>query len=176
MAKLTGPIQAEGYWGRNQVRWEDITRWDRYSREACVEYSAYLRRVRAHIAMESGGKQRTVQENYENGFSYGLMQVVPRWWGDLIRRLSGTTYRNEARLGRLLLDDPRLAIMCGVAVLRYYYDQYGTWAKASSGFFTGTPNWNGSDTVNDTTGTQYRDVLNRLIEEQGSPTLPRNRV
>ncbi len=162
----TGPIRAEGYWGRNRVTWERITRWDRHSRDACAEFGAPLVRVRAHIAMESGGNPRTVQRNPEHGDSYGLLQVVPRWWGDLIRRLSGTTLRTEAELGQLLLDRPRLAVRCGVAVLRYYFDEYGSWAKASSGFFTGTPDWNGRDTVNGTTGRAYRDALNNLIAEQ----------
>ena len=141
MGVPTGPIRAEGYWGRNTVLWGQITRWDEHMRAANSRYQAPPRRIRAHIAMESGGKPRTVQKNYENGFSYGLLQVVPRWWGDLIRELSGTNVRGESALGQLLLDDPRLAVMCGVAVLRYYYDQYGgSWAKASSGFFTGTSN------------------------------------
>ena len=165
-APPTGPIQAAGYWGRNQVTWEQITRWDRQSRDACAEFGAPLLRVRAHIAMESGGDRWRVQRNPENGDSYGLLQVVPRWWGDLIRELSGSDAQGEAELGQLLLDRPRLAVRCGVAVLRYYFDEYGSWAKASSGFFTGTPNWNGQDTVNGTTGAAYRDVLNRLIDEQ----------
>ena len=165
-APPTGPIQAAGYWGRNQVTWEQITRWDRQSRDACAEFGAPLVRVRAHIAMESGGDRWRVQRNPENGDSYGLLQVVPRWWGDLIRRLSGTNERDEAKLGQLLLDRPRLAVRCGVAVLRYYYDEYGSWAKASSGFFTGTPDWNGRDTVNGTTGRAYRDALNNLIAER----------
>ena len=165
-APPTGPIRAEGYWGRNRVTWEQITRWDRHSRDACAEFGAPLRRVRAHIALESGGNPRTVQYNRENGNSYGLLQVVPRWWGDLIRRLSGTNVQGEAELGQLLLDRPRLAVRCGVAILRYYFDEYGSWDKASSGFFTGTPNWNGQDTVNGTTGTTYRFALNNLIAEQ----------
>lgn len=170
MAAPTGPIRAQGYWGRNSVMWGQITRWDGHTRAASARYQAPLRRIRAHIAIESGGKSQTVQKNYDNGFSYGLMQVVPRWWGDLIRDLSGTNLRGEAELGQLLLDDPRLAVMCGVAVLRSFFDQYGgSWAKASSGFFTGTPDWNGHDTVNGTTGTTYRDVINRLIAEQDPP-------
>ncbi len=169
MAMPTGPIRAKGYWGRNSVMWGQITRWDEHTRAARARYEAPLRRIRAHIAIESGGKPRIVQKNYENGFSYGLLQVVPRWWGDLIRELSGKNVRGEAALGQLLLDDPRLAVMCGVAVLRSYFDQYGSWARASSGFFTGTPDWNGQDTVNGTTGIAYRDVINRLIAEQKTP-------
>ena len=162
----TGPVKTPNpQGGPFGVDWSKITRWTEEAGDATVEFGVPTERILATIVIESGGEPTAIQRNNTNGWSYGLMQVVPRWHGDLIRRLSGETYRREADLGQLLLDDPSLAIRCGAAILRSYYTQHGSWDRASSAFFLGNPDWRGQDTVNGNTGEGYRRSLNGLMEE-----------
>lgn len=98
-------------------------------------------------------------------WSYGLMQVVPLYWRDLIGRLAGRSFTTDDAAGQAMVADPLLAIRAGAAVLRDYQQAHGSWDAASSAFFTGTPNWNGQDSVNGTTGNQYKRAVDGLIAE-----------
>ncbi len=124
-------------------------------------------RIKAHIVIESQGVPDAIQKNNQSGWSFGLMQVVPRWWSAVILRLAG---RDDAELaehevGQLLIDDPTLATRAGAAVLRSFFDGVRDWDRASSKFFLGNPDWIGADTVNGNTGRQYRAALQGLIAE-----------
>lgn len=149
------------------IAWERVTRWTGEAQNACDEFNTPLSRVLATIVIESGGDPKAVQRNDENGWSYGLMQVVPRWWNATIRVLSGTTLTRDADLGLLMLNNPLLAIRCGVAVLNTYVVKHDSWDRASSMFFLGNPDWRGQDTANGNTGEGYRRSLNGLMEEIG---------
>jgi hypothetical protein len=166
LANLDGVIVARNPGDRPfGLLWSNITRWRAEIERACAEFGTPVARVASHIVIESHGNRKAVQENDQNGWSYGLMQVVPRWHGALIRRLSGSSATNEATLGQLLIDDPLLAIRCGCAILASLYKTHGSWDKASSAFFLGNPDWRGADTVNGNTGEGYRRSLNALIAE-----------
>ncbi len=135
---------------------------------AAAEFDVPAERIKAHIVIESGGDPDAVQRNEQNGWSFGLMQVVPRWWRDLILQLTGRpdTGQSERDIGQLLLDDPELAVRAGAGVLKAIFD--GNWDRTSSTFFLGNPDWVGADTVNGNSGQQYRAMLNGLIAEINS--------
>ena len=146
--------------------WSAINRWDEDILKAVVADEVPPARVKAHIVIESRGDPGAVQRNNANGWSYGLMQVVPRWWKSEIGQLSGRSYLTEQDAGQAMLDDPLLAIRAGCRVLRTFKDTHNeTWDQASSRFFLGNPDWAGSDTVNGTTGKTYKATLDALMAE-----------
>lgn len=167
-----GPIRTPAPWGRTEIAWERITRWHQEVRAASREFSVPASRIYAHIAIESQGDPAAVQRNGQ-GTSYGLMQVAPRWWRPDVARLAGRRFRSDEECGRALLHDPLLAVRAGCYVLRTFHDQYDSWDAASSAFFTGTPDWDGRDRVNGTTGAGYKRALDSLIAEiEGAGTSP----
>lgn len=174
MATLpSGPIRTPSPQGGSfGIDWERVTRWEPQARAAAAELNVPLARVMATVVIESGGNPDAVQRNDANGWSYGLMQVVPRWHQALIARLAGKAFRGEGEAGQAMLDQPSLALRAGCAVLRQYYDQHGTWDRASSAFFLGNPDWRGIDTVNGNTGAGYRRALDGLIAEYGEEETP----
>ncbi len=127
-------------------------------------------RLLAHIVIESQGIPTAIQRNPSNGDSFGLLQVVPRWWQAMIEALAERSFASHEAAGQAMITDPFLAIRCGSAVLGSFYGQFGSWDAASSGFFTGKPNWDGADTVNGTRGGDYKQCLNELIVELGVAT------
>lgn len=162
-----GPIKAIA----EPLDWSAITKYDDYIREAAEPVGWPVERVRGHIVIESRGDPHAVQRNATNGDSFGLLQVVPYgigWegWHELVKEKAGLSRGASRNQVNVALYDPRINIAVGVAILESFYVQHGTLDRASSAFFTGTPNWGGSDTVNGTTGRQYRDTLNALIREQ----------
>ena len=164
----TGPIKTIAPWGRSfGVDWEQINRWDAAIHAAATEANVPFERIKAHIVIESQGVPDAIQKNDQNGWSFGLMQVVPRWWRTLILRLAGREddNLNERQVGQFLIDDPALAVRAGAGVLRSYFDEVKDWERASSKFFLGNPDWIGADTVNGNTGPQYRTALRGLIAE-----------
>lgn len=173
----SGPIATLAPWNGKPfgVEWWRITRWLLEMESASREFGGVpVSRIAAHIVIESQGEPSAMQVNAANGNSYGLMQVVPRYWRADIERLSGRAYGSEDAAGRALLGDPFLAIRAGTLVLAAFYRKHGTWDAASSAFFTGTPNWRGQDGVNGTTGHAYKVALDSLIAEwdaaDGAPT------
>lgn len=169
----TGPVVTRNPKGQSYgIPWSQLTRWDNEVQEAASESSVPEPRLYGHMLIESQGKPRAVQQNNANGWSYGLLQVVPRYWRALINELAGANYRTENEAGNALLDNPRLAVRAGAAVLRRYFDDHQDWDRASSAFFTGNPNWEGADNVNGTRGGDYRRTLNQAITEFESATHP----
>lgn len=167
----TGIIQTKIPNVSSPVRWEDITRYDEFVTKEAEPLGWPIERIRAHIAIESQGFKDAIQMNTSNGYSYGLMQVVPYgygWegWHKLVKEKAGLPANADRDTVIAKLFDPAINIACGVAILESFYQQYGTTDKASSAFFTGRSDWGAGDTVNGTTGEQYRDAMNGLIAEQ----------
>lgn len=164
----TGPITTPGI---PRADWSDITRYDDLIHTEADPVGWPIDRIRGHIVIESGGNPRAIQRNASNGFSYGLLQIVPYgvgWdgWNALVREKAGL--RSSAGRDKVVdaLYDPKINIAVGVAILESFYQQHGTLDKASSAFFLGNPNWRGADTVNGNSGLWYRDTLAALIAEQ----------
>ena len=160
-----GPILTQAPWGSFGIDWAEINRWDDAIDRASSETGVPSELIKAHIVVESSGQPDAIQRNDANGWSFGLMQVVPRWWKSTILQLAGRrdTGQSEREVGQLLLDDPTLAVRAGAAVLKSVFD--GNWDRASSRFFLGNPDWNGHDLVNFQTGQQYKAMLEGLIGE-----------
>lgn len=166
-----GPVKTSMPWGRIDLDWEAITRYDAFILEAATPVGWPIERVRGHIVVESQGDPKARQENGSNGWSYGLMQVVPYgvgWegWHATVKEKAGLPKNASRERVIEALYDPRVNILCGVHVLETFYQQHGTLDKASSAFFLGNPDWRGRDTVNGNEGVAYRDSLNGLIAEQ----------
>lgn len=164
----SGPITTAGFSG---VNWEAVTRYDDVIHAAADPVGWPMARVRGHILIESQGDPRAIQQNASNGYSYGLMQVVPYgvgWegWHKLVKDKAGLPANASKQQVIDALYDPAVNIAVGVAILEGFYQQYGRLDEASSAFFLGNPNWKGADTVNGNTGTWYRNTLNALIKEQ----------
>ncbi len=133
--------------------------------QAHDEFNVPIDRLASHMIIESGGDPKAVQVNPTNGNSYGLLQVVPRWWKKDIDRLAGQHYLTERDAGQAMINNPLLAVRCGAYVLKTMFDTHGSWDRASSAFFVGNPNWAGGDYVNGTTAGEYRTRLNTLIAD-----------
>ena len=156
-----GKIRALG----DGTRWSAANQWDDLTAKAAAEAGVPASRVKAHIVVESRGDPGAVQRNPQ-GASYGLMQVVPRWWRSEIGRLAGRSYATDEDAGQAMMADPLLAIRAGCRVLQVFRDDYDeTWDQASSRFFLGNPNWQGGDTENGTSGQDYKRLLDALIAE-----------
>ena len=172
LSKLSGTIRTLRPQSSNPygIPWSNIGRYAAHITEAAERYGAEPERIAAHIVIESDGEPKAVQKNDANGWSYGLMQVVPYgvgwegWHGRIAELSDPADAGNRTAIIRALYD-PRINILVGTSILADFKNQYGTWDKASSAFFTGGPNWGGSDTVNGTTGRAYRDTLRALIAE-----------
>lgn len=82
----------------------------------------------------------------DNGRSFGLMQIQPRWW---------TSYFNDYGCSDWLSVSDNVTVGC--AILRYLYDSYGDTVLVLNAYNTGNPNnYNG-----------YSDrVLSNLYEVQ----------
>jgi murein DD-endopeptidase MepM/ murein hydrolase activator NlpD len=168
----TGRITTAGISGM----WEDITRYDAVLHEFADPVGWPLPRLRATIAIESGGNPMAVQQNASNGWSYGLMQIVHYgvgWegWHELVHRTARLITPSRDDIIEALYD-PLTNIAVGVTILESLYVQHGTLDKANSAFFLGNPDWRGADTVNGNTGTWYQRTLHALIEEQGGTAPP----
>ncbi len=166
-----GKVKTPMPWGPIDLNWDRITRYDAIIERETAPVGWPMERVRGHIVIESQGNPRAIQKNTSNGFSYGLMQVVPfgvGWegWHELVAEKSGLS--NNASDQQLIdaLYDPDINIAVGVSILESLYQQYGTLDRASSAFFLGNPDWRGQDTVNGNTGVAYQRCISGLITEQ----------
>src|SRR5262249_44558910 len=85
------------------VAGEQINRWDDAIEQASNEFGVPAERMKAHIVVESAGQPDAIQQNAQ-GWSFGLMQVVPRWWRDVILRLAQRpdTGQDDREIGQLL--------------------------------------------------------------------------
>lgn len=156
---MTVPQEIQPYWHAMQT----------ISSESGVPAS----RIGGHVIIESNGDARAIQRNNQNGWSYGLMQIVPftadpqrqGWEGHhaLVRQIAGLPATATRQQVIDALYDPVTNLRVGCAILADLKRGYGSWDKASSAFFLGNPDWRGADTVNGNTGTWYRDALNDWI-------------
>ena len=176
LSKLTGTINTKrpNSGQPYNIPWSNVARYAEFITEASQRYGAEPERIAAHIVIESDGEPLAVQRNASNGWSYGLMQVVPfgvGWAGwhrrvkDIARIRETADERSYAEEIVDALYDPRINILVGASILADFKAQHGSWDAASSAFFTGGPNWGGSDTVNGTTGKAYKKTLNALMKE-----------
>jgi murein DD-endopeptidase MepM/ murein hydrolase activator NlpD len=166
-----GKVKTPMPWGSITLDWDKITRYDAIIERETVPVGWPMERVRGHIVIESQGDPRAIQKNTSNGYSYGLLQIVPfgvGWegWHKLVREKAGLSKSapNQAVIDALY--DPDVTIAVGVAILESLYQQYGTLDRASSAFFLGNPDWRGQDTVNGNTGIAYQRAITGLITEQ----------
>jgi murein DD-endopeptidase MepM/ murein hydrolase activator NlpD len=156
---------------RLNIGWDAITKYDAILKPEVDAVQWPIERTRGHIVIESQGNPKAVQKNNSNGWSYGLMQVVPYgvgWagWHKLVKEIAGLPANASKENVVDALNDPKINIPVGVAILEGLYQQYGTLDKASSAFFLGNPYWDGADTVNGNTGDAYKRSLTGLITEQ----------
>ena len=147
------------------IDWDRIFQYKREIRHASKEFRVPQKRLEGTIVIESQGNRYAVQKNDSNGWSYGLMQIVPHgvgWdgWYETVYRLAG--YRGDATT---MLYDPLLNLRVGASILHNMRDTHSTWDRASSAFFLGNPHWIGWDTVNGNSGPRYRNTLRGLIRE-----------
>lgn len=150
--------------------WSGIARHRSDILAAAAEFGVPPERAAATVVVETGGTgdPTAVQPNASNGFSYGLMQIVPygvRWegWHRDVARLAGAPDEREAVIAALKV--PLVNLRVGCYVLSVQYRNHGNWDKASSAFFLGNPDWRGWDTHNGNSGPAYRATLNGLIRE-----------
>src|SRR5215207_5915193 len=89
-----GPVKTHSpQGGRFGIDWGEITRYDLFIHTAADPVGWPIERVRGHIVIESQGDPKAVQRNARNGWSYGLMQVVPYgvgWagWNTLVKEIA----------------------------------------------------------------------------------------
>ena len=169
----TGPVQTPAPWGDGSfgVNWENVTQYDAFIHEATDPVGWPIERIRAHIMIESQGIPDAIQQNNSNGWSYGLMQVVPYgvgWegWHELVKEKAGLPAHAPEQKVRQALADPQTNIQVGVAILETFYVKCGKLDGASSSFFTGTCNWWGDDPISKVTGEKYKATIDGLIAEQ----------
>lgn len=173
-----GKVETAMPWGPIDLAWNKITKYDDIIVTETVPVGWPVERVRGHIVVESQGDPLAVQKNDSNGWSYGLMQVVPYgvgWsgWHTLVRQKAGLPTNAPRQDVIDALYDPKINIAVGVAILESLYQQYGSLDRASSAFFLGNPDWQGQDTVNGNTGVAYQRCIGELIEEQRGVSHPK---
>jgi cell wall-associated NlpC family hydrolase len=133
--------------------WANIDQWNPAINAAAAKWGVDPNRLKAHMRIESGGDPNAVQNNPTNGNTYGMMQINPQIWNETLRANGIDMFTPEGNIE-------------GAAfILNSLNKQYGSWDAASSAFFTGNPYWQGADTVNGTTGDDYRSALNGYIRE-----------
>lgn len=166
----TGPIQTAAPGGGSfGIDWSVINQYDELIARACDEFRVPFGRLKAVIPIESRGDRRAVQQNDTNGWSYGLVQVVPygKGWdrAAAIAHIAGLPAGYTRQQVIDALYDPAINLRVGAAILRGFYDPHGDWDAANSSFFTGKPGWGSGDGVNGTTGQQYKRSLDGLLSE-----------
>lgn len=166
----TGPIQtAAPQGGSFGIDWSVINQYDELIARACDEFRVPFARLKGPIPIESLGNRRAVQKNDANGWSYGLVQVVPYGVGwdraAAIAKIAGlgSTYTREQVINALY--DPAINLRVGASILAGFYATHKDWDAANSSFFIGKPGWGSGDSVNGTTGQQYKRSLDGLLSE-----------
>lgn len=92
----------------------------------CSEFGFSYELILGMISVESSFRPGVIGDN---GKSFGLMQIQPRWWDETMDREGVTN-----------LLDPLQNVRCGCAILRELKDKYGTEYKALQAYNTGRPN------------------------------------
>lgn len=161
------------------VPWERITRYDPRIIETEKATGVPRENMRALVTIESQGNSQAIQRNPQYGDTYGLTQVNPAIWGPLIVKATRALpnvpdLENSAGYNELAnaLLNPDVAILAAGYLLESLHDEGRTWDQAHSKFFTWTDDWNGTDSVNKTTGAQYARAFRELVKEQGAVVGP----
>lgn len=94
----------------------------------CSEYGFYYELILGMISVESAFRPDVIGDG---GNSFGLMQIQPQWWGEIMEREGVTN-----------LLDPLQNIRCGCAILRELKDKYGTEYRTLQAYNTGRPDTN----------------------------------
>lgn len=92
------------------------------------EYGFSYELILGMISVESTFRPGAIGDG---GKSFGLMQIQPRWCGEIMEREGVTN-----------LLDPLQNVRCGCAILRDLKDRYGTEYRALQAYNTGRPNTN----------------------------------
>ena len=166
----SGPIQTLAPGGGSfGIDWSAINPYDELVAQACDAFRVPFGRLKAVIPIESRGDRHAVQKNDRNGWSYGLVQVVPYGNGwdraAAIAKIAGlgSNYTREQVITALY--DPAINLRVGASILAGFYATHQDWDAANSSFFIGKPGWGSGDTVNGTTGQQYKQSLDGLLAE-----------
>lgn len=134
---------------------EGVSQWSNYIGEASNEHGVPWQVIASVMGIESGGTNGGVSP----AGAVGLMQVMPEYWQDTANKYGGD------------LNDPRTNIMTGAAVLKYYYDTYGSWENAAKAYLAGSP----TSTATDAYGTGvdvYGELFNTNMSILGGQNLP----
>lgn len=92
--------------------------------EACVEFGTYYEVMLALIERETG----FVSRMGDGGDSYGLCQIQPRWWDELL-----------SEIGTDNLMDEKQNVRAGCAVMAHLVQTYGDLEPALTAYNTGKP-------------------------------------
>ena len=151
---------ADGSWtgtgtgaGTAGGKWAALDPYNAAINAAAQRYGVDPNRLKAHMMIESGGNPQAVQNNPYNGNTYGLMQINPNIWSSVLAAQGIDMFTPEGN------------IMGAAYILSDLNKKFGSWDAASSAYFTGGPGWQGADTVNGTTGAQYKATLDGYMQE-----------
>lgn len=110
-------------------------------KDICTEYDLEYELILGIISAESDFRTKIVGDG---GNSFGLMQIQPKWWSEIMEREGVTN-----------LLDPLQNVRCGCAIINELKDKYGTEYRALQAYNTGRPNTNNG----------YADKVYRRIGE-----------
>lgn len=96
--------------------------------EICSEYDISYELILGMISVESTFKSNNIGDG---GDSFGLMQIQPKWWYEIMEREGVTDLLN-----------PFQNIRCGCAIVRELKNTYGTEYRALQAYNTGNPDSN----------------------------------
>ena len=97
-------------------------------RKICDEYEISYELILGMISVESTFKSDSIGDG---GNSFGLLQIQPKWWSEIMKREGVTDLLNP-------LDN----IRCGCAIVRELKNTYGSEYKALQAYNTGNPDSN----------------------------------
>lgn len=100
----------------------------KYISDICSEYGLEYELILGIISVESTFKADTIGDG---GNSFGLMQIQPKWWGEIMECEGVTDLLN-----------PLENIRCGCAILQELKNRYGTEYRALQAYNTGNPDSN----------------------------------
>lgn len=129
-----------------------LDRWDDTIVAEASKWGVPPERIKAMMAIESGGDPSALQRNPTYGDTAGLMQINATIWGDEARRLGYDLNTPEGQIGMASW------------MLKQGYNERGSWDGATSWYFN--PSGTG-DSVNGTTNAQY---INRVHELEAEMT------
>lgn len=114
--------------------------------DICSEYGLEYELILGVISVESSFKSDTIGDG---GKSFGLMQIQPKWWGDLM-----------AQEGITDILDPLQNIRCGCAILNELQTKYGSEYRALQSYNTGN-----ADSKNGYAEKVYRHIDKLVVLE-----------